>query len=284
MTCSTPTSSAWAVAAIVVATSSTRDRPRPERGRRSTARFEGGAGSARPGARCLQARLRRTDALRDRGGSLAPGRRELAGRHARHRDDEVEPVDQRPRQLIPVGHEGAGGTRALSEAIASYTTRAQVHRPDEQHAGRERGPTGSSNDGEAAVLQGLAKRLERRAHELGQFIDEQHPAMGQARFARTRTHAAADQRDHRRRVVGRSEWWTADQAGSGLQHSGDGVNAGHFQRLRVRQTGKKPREPTGKHGLPGTWRPGKQEVVIPRGGQLERRRPRSCPRTSARSG
>ena len=52
----------------------------------------------------------------------------------------------------------------------------------------------STGDNRTAAFDRLSQRLERRAHELRQFIEKQHAIMGQRNLTRTRADAAADQR------------------------------------------------------------------------------------------
>ena len=67
--------------------------------------------------------------------------------------------------------------------------RAQVHGRDELEAGREDRSAGDTRDRHVAVLERLAKRLERRPLELGELVEKEHSAVREADLARPRGRA-----------------------------------------------------------------------------------------------
>ena len=201
-TCSGSTPSAPASAATVRATRATRARPRPESGSRSTALPEELVGLRRPPQRrAAQPGTSARDALADGRRRLRRAGRQLLGPRPRHGDDEVEPIEQRPRELVAERRQPLRRARALGGGIATPGAGAQVHRRDQLEAGREERQPLDAGDRHDAVLERLAQRLERRPLELGQLVEEQHASMREARLPRTRPGAAADDRGRRRAVV-----------------------------------------------------------------------------------
>src|SRR5205085_9157310 len=67
-----------------------------------------------------------TDSVANRRGSLPRPAGELDRARSRHRDDEVEPVEERARQLVAVPREPLRRARALEIRIAARTARADV--------------------------------------------------------------------------------------------------------------------------------------------------------------
>ena len=116
-------------AAIVRATRATRARPRPESGSRSTAleRSSEAASVRRGGERSSWSRASSTRA-RTVCRCLRLWRRELRRTRPWHRDGEVEPIEQRARELLPVRGEPLRRARALDGRIPATAARAHVHR------------------------------------------------------------------------------------------------------------------------------------------------------------
>ena len=187
-----------------------------------------------------------------------------------HRDDEVEAVEERTRELVPERREPLRRARALGRRVAAAGTGAEVHRRHELESSREERLALHPCDRDDAVLERLPKRLERRPLELRQLVEKQDSVMGKARLARTRPGAAADDRRGRGAVMRRAERAVRDQRPFGRQHAGDRVDAHHLERLarleRRQDRGQAPAE----HRLPGSGWPGKQQVVAAGGRELER--------------
>ena len=98
-------------------------------------------------------------------------------------------------------------------------------------------------DRDDAVLERLPQRLERRPLELGQLVEQQDAAMREARLARTRAGAAADDRGGRGAVVRRAERRRRDQRPLGRQHAGDRVDPHHLERLARLERRQDRRQP-----------------------------------------
>src|SRR5581483_9734410 len=112
-------------------------------------------------------------------------------------DDEVEAVEQGPRELLPEGREPLRRARTLLRRVAAGAARTEVHRRDELEPRGIDSSTLDPRHADDAVLERLAQRLERRAHELGQLVEQQHASVRQADLTRPWAAAAADDRRHR---------------------------------------------------------------------------------------
>ena len=270
-TCSGATSSAEASAATVRATRATRARPRPDSGRRSTARSSSSEDAdVRRNGRPPSLLSRSDDAD-------AHGLRALAGRgcqlgraRARHRDDEVEPVEEGARELVAVRREPLRRAGALRGGVSSRAARAQVHRRDELEARGKDGLAARARDRDDTVLERLAQRLQHRPVKLRQLVEEQDAPVREARLAWSRPRPAADDRRRRRRVMRRAERRLLDQRSIDREHAGDGVDPRHLERLRVPERRQDPRESSREHRLPRPRRACEEEVVPARGRDLER--------------
>ena len=78
---------------------------------------------------------------------------------------------------------------------------ARVHRRDQLKARRIGDVPLGTGDADAACLERLAQRFERRAVELGQFVEKQHPLMCERDLARPGARPAADQCRERGRMM-----------------------------------------------------------------------------------
>ena len=97
-----------------------------------------GRRSRPPRLRSLERRSRRDDTLAHGRGWLAGWRRELGCAGSRHRDDQIEAVEQGTRQPFAVRREPCRRARAGERRVATAAARAQVHGPDEPEPRRER--------------------------------------------------------------------------------------------------------------------------------------------------
>ena len=172
-----------------------RPREAARAGPRSSRRGVAGPGRLpRPRAATTRARTAR--------GRLAVALRAEVGRgERRHLDVQVDPVEERPGDLPAVARHVARRARAGVPRVSAEAARARVHRADEEEAGREGARPGGARDGDDAVLERLAQRLERVAPELGQLVEEEDAEVGERELARARVGSAARERRRRRAVV-----------------------------------------------------------------------------------
>ena len=225
-----------ASAAIVRATRATRARPRPDSGSRSTALERSSeAASVRRGGDREQLRASVEHARAHGCRRLRRRRRELRGARPRHRDGEVEAVEQRARELLPVRGEPLRRARALDRRIAAAAARAHVHRPDELEARREERVPADPRDRDEAVLERLPQRLEHRPRELGQLVHEQDAPMRERDLAGTRARPTSHDRRRRRPVVRSPKGRHGHERAPGRQQPGDRVDARHLERLVARE-------------------------------------------------
>ena len=136
-------------------------------------------------------------------------------------------VQQRAGEPAAVADEV--GLRALA-AVVAEAARARIRRRDEHEAGREDHHLLTADDRHVAVLERLAQRLQARAGELRQLVEEEHAAVRQGRLARLRRARTAHQARRRDRVVRRAERPRRDQPGGAAQ-ARDRLDAGDLDRL-----------------------------------------------------
>ena len=158
------------------------------------------------------ARARRSTRWRTGVRRLARRSGELGRARPRHGDDEVEPVEERPRELVPERGEPLWRALAIGRGIAARTAGAEVHRRDELEPGREDRPASDPRDADEAVLERLAERLERGPLELRELVEDEHTPVREADLARLRPGPAADERRDRRVVVRRAQRPGGDRA------------------------------------------------------------------------
>ena len=90
---------------------------------------------------------------------------------------QVDAVEQRPRELAPVGVHQRGGAPACPAAVSRPTAWAWVGGGHQGETGGKRDRAARSCDGDATRLEGLAQRLEDRGLKLRQLIHEKDPVV-----------------------------------------------------------------------------------------------------------
>jgi hypothetical protein len=181
--------------------------------------------------------------------------------------EQIHPVEQWTAQPAAVASQ-IDLAAAAAIAHAGKPARTWVRRCHEHESGGQLKRTLTSNDHHVAVLQRLAKRIEARALEFRQLVQEEHAMMSVACFTRARWPSAADQPGRRDRVVGRAERKRRDQ--TPCMRAGDAVDPRDLDRLCSRQLGKDRWEPAGEHRLAGARGALEQQMVSARRGDLER--------------
>jgi hypothetical protein len=203
-------------------------------------------------------------------GGFAGSCRELLPTHARHREDEVEAVEERARELVPVAREPLRRAAALGRRVATSSARTEVHRCDQLKSSGEHNAAGSTRDRYEAVLERLPQRLERRPLELGELIEQKHAAVGEARLARTQMRPSADDRSGRRAVVRRAKGCPRDEWMLPVDEPGNRMDPRHLERGVGLERRQDPRQPAREHRLPRAGRTAEENVVPTGRGQLER--------------
>src|SRR5206468_9356585 len=113
---------------------------------------------------------RRLDAPAHRLRALTGNTVELPRAGARDGDEQVEPVEQRARELVAIGREPRGRAGALRGRVAAGAAWAEIHRRDELEARREDDLAPNPCNRDRPVFERLPQRLERVARELGQLV------------------------------------------------------------------------------------------------------------------
>ena len=131
------------------------------------------------------------------GGGRLLGAQRL-GRRPADADQHVDPVQQRARQAAVVAGEVGGGAATV---LVAHPAWARVRRGDEHEPGRERHHLLAADDRHAAVLERLAQRLQARADELAQLVEEKDAVVGERRLSR-RAGASRRRPGRRRRSCG----------------------------------------------------------------------------------
>ena len=117
--------------------------------------------------------------------------RDVAIFHRRHFDVEIDAIEQRPGNALPITLHLHRTATAFAFQIAEVSARAGVHRRDEHELGRERDRAGRARNRNPAVFQRLAHHFESRAFELRQLVEKEDAVVGEAHFARRRNGRAA---------------------------------------------------------------------------------------------
>ena len=103
---------------------------------------------------------------------------------------DVNPIQKWPGDLLPVAFDIPDCAPASLLGIGEVPAGTRVHRRDQHEiCGEGRGGAGS-RDVYHAVFQRLPENLKGASRELGEFIQEQNPVVGQADLARTRNSAS----------------------------------------------------------------------------------------------
>ena len=239
--------------------------------------------------RCLHAKPLRSQRPRALGRGPSAPRGGAASSTARGRGiatAEVEAIEQRPRELLPVRGEPLGactrtrspGRRARRTDTCSWSRRAGTApgraRARRRARPRRRRPRAAAaaprapSAGTPAARRGTARRGARATTSPG-----------------SRARPAADDRRRRRSVVRRPERRHRDERTSRREQPGDRVDARHLERLVARERRQDARAGAARASssrYPAA--PASSRLCAPAAAISSARRARSWPRTSARSG
>ena len=129
---------------------------------------------------------------------------------------------------------------------------------------------GRARDGDAAVLERLAHRLEHGGRKLRQLVEKEHAVVGKAHLTRLQRAAAAGHGDVRHRVVRGAKRPDTHDGIVRRRETEDGVDLRGLDHFGAVHRGQNGRQALGEHGLARARRPDKQDVVPAGGGHLER--------------
>ncbi len=182
-----------------------------------------------------------------------PGEDLVAG-EARHLDVQVDAVEDRAREPRPVGLGAARRADAAAHRVAVEAAGAGVARAHEQ------GPRGKARadhragDVDAALLERLPQRVDRRRREGADLVEEEHPAVREAHLARPRDAPAAHEARGRDGVVRGAERAPRDQRTARVEQPGHRVDAGDLDRLVQGQRRQDAGQAAREHRLAGAGR------------------------------
>src|SRR6185436_5471902 len=130
---------------------------------------------------------------------------QLIARYRSDFDPKVDAIEERPGNARPVARDLGRRAAALARGIAEVSARAGIHGRGELEARRVLDLQRGARDRDHAALERLAQRLQHRAVELRQLVEEQHAEMRQADLAGPRARSTSDDGAGRRAVVRRAE-------------------------------------------------------------------------------
>ena len=194
---------------------------------------------------------------------------ELSRPWSRHDENEIEPIEESPRELRVVARDSLRRTHAFRTRVAAGAAGTEVHRRNQREPSREHRAAGDPGDADDPILERLTEGLENRAVKLGELVEKQNAAVGEARLAGTRAGASSDDRGRRRAVVRSTERWVRDERPSRRKQSRHRVDPCHLERLVDRESRKDPGKTAGEHRLACPRRTGEQEIVPPGRRDLE---------------
>src|SRR5690606_36578081 len=113
---------------------------------------------------------------------LAPAQQNLSRLH-RYYHMQIEPVQQRPGDFVPIAHNLTGRALALDTRMATVTTRTRVPCGNHLESSRKCNLTSGTADGNFTGFHGLPKYLEYASLELRQLIQKQYASMGQGNLS-----------------------------------------------------------------------------------------------------
>ena len=245
--------------------------PRASSGRcrRGRGRRAGG-----PGAR---GRRRRARGPRPRTGACSP--RSASAARAADRDQHVDAVQQRAGEAAVVAGEVGGRAAAV---VLPHAARARVRGGDEHEPRRERHHPLPADDRDVAVLERLAQRLQARAHELRQLVEEQHAVVGERRLARA-SDASRRRRGRTPRSCGAARGTAAPTTSPSpaCRPATDWIRVTSIASA-ADSGGRIDGQPPGEHRLAGAGRAVQVEVVAAGRRDLERRDRARCGRARRR--
>ena len=194
---------------------------------------------------------------------------QLAHRHGRHLDVQVDTVHQGTADFVQIALHGTGGAGALHRGVVVVAARTGVHGGDEhERGGIVDGHLGPA-DGHAALLHGLAQHLEHRALEFRQLVEEEHPVVRQADLARLGVGAAAHEGHVADGVVRGPEGAHGNERVLLAHETCHTVYLRGLQALAQCERWQDARHALGKHALAAARRAYHDGVVPAGGGNLE---------------
>ena len=197
-------------------------------------------------------------------------------------EGDVEAIGQCPAEPGLVAADPLRAARAASRC-RSVPARTGIGGGEDLEPGREGQRSLRSRDRHRAVLDRLPQRLEARARELTELVEEEHAVMGEGDLPRSRRRTAADQPGRRDRVM-RGPERPRGQRSVGGGTPGDAGDLGDLDRLRQLQRRQDRGQAPGRQRLPAPGGPMTSAPCPPAAATSSPRRSPRWPFRSARSG
>ena len=175
----------------------------------------------------------------------------------------INPVHQGTRDLIFIALYLVGQANTFPDRVSTVPAGAGIHRGHQHEPRRVVYLVPRPGQPYGSVFQGLPQYFQCSGREFGQFVQVEHPVMGQGYFSGQCRGAPARQGNHRGRVV-----WGAERAGAHQPlfapgHPGHRPDAGGFHGLGMGQRRKDPGKAACHEGLPCPRRTGHEHIVAP---------------------
>ena len=209
-------------------------------------------------------------AAADVGGRLARFEAgELLEGDAGYVDVEVDAVEEGAADAALVALNGRHGAGAGFAFVAVEAAGTGVHGGHEHEVGGEGEGAGGAADGDDFVFEGLAQAFEVFGTELGQLVEEEDAAVGEADLAGAGHGSAADQAGVADGVMGGAERAGADEGAGAVELAGDRVDAGDFEGLGQGGCRQDRRQGAGHEGFAAAGRAGETHIVAAGAGDFQ---------------
>jgi hypothetical protein len=157
-------------------------------------------------------------------------------------DRQVEPVEKRPGEFLREAEEDGRGASTDPFRMTGASARAQVRRREEQETAGEPVDVARSGDTDFPGFEGLAERFPGFPPELGELVQEKHPAVGEGDLSGAGRISATYQSCGSRGVMGGAKRASRDEARPGGLPRG-AVDLRRFERLVLLEIGQDSRDP-----------------------------------------
>src|SRR5207249_6679746 len=154
-------------------------------------------------------------------------------RQRRELDVQVDAVEERPREAPEIAR--SLGRRAHAAIERGTTAPARIGGGHELEACGKLADAAGAGDGDAAVFERLAERLEDVLLELRELVEKKHSQMSERHFAGMRRTAGADQSRGRARVMWRADGTVIHERGGARPKPSDRPDRGRLDDLVARQ-------------------------------------------------
>src|SRR5207248_4379158 len=139
------------------------------------------------------------------GGFFQAFARHITILNRRHFNVEIDPIEQRAGDPLPITLDLARTTTAFAFQVAEITARTRIHRRHQHELAWESDAASCSRNGDASILQWLAHHLQSRAMKFRELVEKENAIVREADFTGVRNGAAAEQSDIANGMMRRTE-------------------------------------------------------------------------------